>query len=41
MEAAGRLWENLHTNQTPIRKKDDEVYKARALPLHTLLHFYP
>ena len=32
LEAAGKLWENMHSNQSYARKKEDDVYKV-AFPL--------
>lgn len=28
LEAAGKLWENMHSNQTYARRKEDDVYKV-------------
>ncbi len=28
LEAAGRLWENMHSNQSYARRKEDDVYKV-------------
>lgn len=32
LEAAGKLWEDLHGSQARLRRKDDEVYQVGPMP---------
>ena len=45
LEAAGKLWEDMHGPQARLRRKDDEVYQVsgglvRLLVMMTTGHFF-